>query len=426
MATSAESSMQWVSVLSTRPSLEAAIADVVEQSRYALQHPANLGFLFISAAFTSEYSRLMPLLKEQLPDVPIIGCGGSGVVGMGQFSHAKEIEGEPALSLTLAHLPGVQIQTFHLDPETLPDLDSPPSAWIDLIGVSPAEHPQFVLLADSSFNRVNDLLQGLDFAYAGSTKVGGLASGGFGNHSGGLFCDGRLHREGIVGVALSGNIQLDAIVAQGCRPIGQPYLVADGERNIMLALQMQAGATAETVGGGAAVSQEGTPLEMLQELIQGLSEEDRQLAQNSLFVGIAQSEFKQTLEQGDFLIRQLIGVDPRVGAIAIGDRIRPGQRIQFHLRDAKASAEDLEALLSRYQFSDAKGSSQAIGALMFACMGRGEGLYGQPDFDSQLFSQYFAETPLSGFFCNGEIGPVGGNTFLHGFTSVFGIFRPAN
>lgn len=426
MATSTESAMQWVSVLSTRPSLEAAITEVVQKSQDALQHPAHLGFLFISAAFTSEYPRLMPLLQEKLPGVPIIGCGGSGVIGMGQAAHAREVEGDPAISLTLAHLPGVYIRTFHLDTETLPDLDSPPSAWIDLIGISPAEHPQFVLLGDSAFNRINDLLQGLDFAYAGSTKVGGLASGGFGSQSGGLFCDGRLYREGMVGITLSGNIQLDAIVAQGCRPIGQPYLVADGERNIMLALQMQAGTIAETGGGSALASQEGTPLEMLQALIQSLNEEDRLLAQHSLFVGVAQSEFKQTLEQGDFLIRQLIGVDPRVGAIAIGDRIRPGQRIQFHLRDAKASAEDLETLLSRYTQDYSTSTQDAIGTLMFSCTGRGESLYGQSDFDSELFSQYFPGTPLSGFFCNGEIGPVAGNTFLHGFTSVFGIFRPAH
>lgn len=417
-----DSIMQWISVLSTRPSLEAAIADVVQRSQAHLNNPAHLGFLFISSAFTSEYSRVMPLLREYLPHVPIIGCGGAGVVGMEPSNQAREIEGQPALCLTLAHLPGVQVQTFHLDPETLPDLDSPPSAWIDLMGVSPAEHPQFVLLADSAFTRINDLLQGLDFAYAGSTKVGGLASGGFGSQ-GGLFCNGRLHREGIVGVALSGNIQVDAIVAQGCRPIGQPYLVADGDRNIMLALQVQGSAALEGVGSGTVASQSGTPLEMLQELIQSLSEEDRLLAQHSLFVGVAQSEFKQTLEQGDFLIRQLIGVDPRVGAIAIGDRIRAGQRIQFHLRDAKASAEDLVTLLSRYQLTHPEATDDAIGALMFSCTGRGEGLYGQSNFDSQLFAEYLPFVPLSGFFCNGEIGPVAGSTFLHGFTSVFGIFR---
>ncbi|MDX2244281.1 MAG: FIST C-terminal domain-containing protein [Leptolyngbyaceae cyanobacterium bins.302] len=423
MAVQADSAMKWVSVLSTRPSLESAIVEVVERAQAALQHPVSLGFLFISSAFASEYSRLMPLLQAQLPDIPIIGCGGSGVVGVGQYDRPREIEGEPALCLTLAHLPGVQVTTFHLSSETLPDLDSPPGAWVDLVGVSPAICPQFVILADAGFDRINDLLQGLDFAYSSSTKVGGLATGGFGGSGGSLFCDYQLHRGGLVGVALSGDIRLDAIVAQGCRPIGQPYVVSEGERNIVLALQSQAGAGMESSGGGALVSQKGTPLEMLQDLIQELSEEDRLLAQHSLYVGVAQSEFKENLEQGDFLIRQLIGVDPRVGAIAIGDRIRPGQRIQFHLRDAKASADDLETLLSRYRLSNPGNTSSAIGALMFVCVGRGEGLYGQSNFDSELFSRYLPNTPLSGFFCGGEIGPVGGNTFLHGFTSVLGIFR---
>ena len=139
-------------------------------------------------------------------------------------------------------------------------------------------------------------------------------------------------------------------------------------------------------------------------------------------MGIARNAFKQTLEQGDFLIRQVLGVDPRVGAIAIGDRVRSGQRIQFHLRDAEASAEDLRKLLERYcKQNSANSTSEA--ALMFSCLGRGEGLYGEPNFDSHLFSRYFGNVPLSGFFCNGEIGPIAGNTFLHGYTSVFGILR---
>ena len=141
-----------------------------------------------------------------------------------------------------------------------------------------------------------------------------------------------------------------------------------------------------------------------------------------LFVGVARDEFKQDLQQGDFLIRNLLGVDAKGGAIAIGDLVRPGQRIQFHLRDARTSAEDLEMLLQRYLelVSDAP---PPAGALMFSCLGRGAGLYGEPNFDSELFSRYLGLVPVSGFFCNGEIGPVGGSTFLHGYTSVFGICR---
>ena len=189
------------------------------------------------------------------------------------------------------------------------------------------------------------------------------------------------------------------------------------ERNIILELATQDGTEIT-----ASDPNSRPPLEVLRDVIQGLSESDRELAQHSLFVGVARDEFKQQLGHGDFLVRNLLGVDPRVGAIAIGDRVRPGQRIQFHLRDARTSEEDLELLLQHYQKEDGYTPSTA-GALMFSCLGRGERLYGKPDFDSQLFRRYLNDIQLAGFFCNGEIGPVGGSTFLHGYTSVFGICR---
>ena len=412
----AQNQMQWVSALSTRPSLESALKEVIEQADRLLEGPADLGLIFISSAFASEYSRLMPLLEEMLPMAAIVGCGGGGVIGTNRSGVTQEAEGSPAVSLSLARLPGVKVTTFHVSAEQLPDLDSPPDTWVDLLGVPAEEKPQFIILADPFSAKINDLLQGLDYAYPGAPKVGGLA-GGDGTRGAALFCNYRLYREGTVGVALSGNIVLDTIVAQGCRPIGRPYRVTEGERNILLKLEEQ---TDDTGSGGA----ERSPLESLRELVQTLSEDDRELAQHSLFVGVVSDEFKLRLEPGDFLIRNLLGVDPKVGAIAIGDRIRPGQRIQFHLRDARTSAEDLEMLLSRYQRSTQNsGRSSSAGALMFSCLGRGEGLYGEPNFDSRLFGKYFDNIPLSGFFCNGEIGPVGGSTFLHGYTSVFGICR---
>jgi small ligand-binding sensory domain FIST len=408
--------MKWVNALSTRPSLEAAVEEVVDCAQQLLPNPANLGLVFISAAFASEYPRLMPLLQERLSVPNLIGCGGGGIVG-GNLpdSQSREIEGEPALGLTLAYLPGVKVQAFHVSSEALPDLDSPPDRWVDALGVPPQDSPQFILLADPFRSRVNDLLEGLDFAYPGSVKIGGLASAGYNNRGTSLFCNYHLYDEGTVGVALSGDVVLDAIVAQGCRPIGKPYRVTEGERNIILGLEESIEAADLPRGDSQ------PPLKLLRELLQTLSPEDRELAQNSLFIGLVRDEFKLTLDRGDFLIRNLIGVDPRMGAIAIGDRVRPGQRIQFHLRDAQTSAEDLEVLLQKYQ--DCHDGTSAAGALMFACLGRGESLYGEPDFDSRLFHRYLQDVSLSGFFCNGEIGPVGGTTFLHGYTSVFGICR---
>lgn len=416
MAEATMQSMQWASALSLQVSLEAAVKEVVDQARQQLQAPPDLGFLFISSAFASEYSRLMPLVQSLLQVPVLVGCSGGGVIGMTDAGDAQEVEGRAALSLTLAHLPGVKVQAFHVLGNDLPDLDGPPNAWVDLIGVPVEDNPQFVLLAAPTSPGISELLQGLDFAYPGSIKVGGLASVNSLSGSSGLFCQGQQYEEGVVGVALSGNIVVETIVAQGCRPIGQPYRVAAAERNIVTQLEAQTDSD-EVCGLTRA------PLEVLQALFEELDASDRALAQHSLFIGVAQSAFKQQLDQGDFLIRNLLGVDPKTGAMAIGDRIRPGQRIQFHLRDADASADDLQMLLARHPAQS--GHPNPVGALMFSCMGRGEGLYDQPNFDSQLFHQYLPGVPLSGFFCNGEIGPVGSTTFLHGYTSVFGIYRPA-
>ncbi len=410
--------IQWVNAISTCLSLEAAISDVTERIKEQLTASPDLGFLFISSAYASEYPRLVPLIQEKLPISVLIGSGGGGIVGIDEENQAQEIEGNPALSLTVAHLPGVKVQGFHISADQIPDLDSAAKAWTDLTGVSPDENPDFILLADPFFSKVNDLLEGLDFAYPNAKKVGGLASAmAMGMQTGLFFETGSadpitLVKEGIVGVGLSGKIEMDTIVAQGCRPVGPQYQITQGERNVL--------AEVAQVNGNSTDAAK-PPLQALRELMNELSPDDQQLAQDSLFIGIARDEFKLELQQGDFLIRNLLGVDPKVGAIAVGDKLRPGQRIQFHLRDGNTSAEDLQVLLEQYQ-QDEK-TSTPVGALLFSCLGRGKELYGKPNFDSELFRQYMNQIPVGGFFCNGEIGPVGNQTFLHGYTSSFAIFR---
>ncbi len=411
------SAMKWATALSTRPSLEAAVNEVVETAQARLDAPADVGFLFISATFASEYPRLLPLLRERLTLPALIGCGGGGIIGnpvtLGELSEVPvhEIEDEPALCLCLGHLPGVTVKTFWLDEERLPDLDSPPQDWVDYIGVDPACEPDFVLISDPVTSKIKDLLQGFDFAYPSAVKVGGLASGGGGQRSNGLFCDDQYYEEGSVGLALSGPVQIQSVVAQGCRPVGPIFRVVEGQRNVILDIEPEEGGE----------TQDDTPLEYLQSLLQELTEDERELAQHSLFVGVAHSAFRMELRQGDFLIRNLVGIDPRVGAVAIGDRVRSGQRIQFHLRDHTTSTVDLKTLLQQHRQEHPE---QAAGALMFSCLGRGEDLYDAPHHDSSLFQQVMGDVPVSGFFCAGEIGPIGGATFLHGYTAVFGIIAP--
>lgn len=412
---------QWANAISTRSSLETAVNEVAARVRERLSGDPDVAIVTISSAYGSEYPRLVPLLLEKLPVPALIGCGGGGIIGVDADGKAIEVEGNPALSLSVGCLPGVRATPFHISSDRLPDLDSPARDWEALVGVSPEQQPDFILLSEPMTSKANDLLEGLDFAYPQAVKVGGLASSMAMGSPGSLFYHSTqqpgeaLYREGTVGLALSGEVVVEAIVAQGCRPVGPQFQVVSGERNVLfevVALDASGTADGDTV----------PPLEALRQLVANLGESDRELAQHSLFVGVAMSEFKQELKQGDFLIRNLLGVDPRVGAVAIGDRVRPGQRIQFHLRDANTSAEDLELLLKNYCTERGEGLAP-VGALQFSCLGRGKELYGKEHFDAQLFRRYLQQIQVGGFFCNGEIGPVGDRTFLHGYTSVFGIIR---
>jgi small ligand-binding sensory domain FIST len=285
----------------------------------------------------------------------------------------------------------------------LPDLDGPPDAWERRVGVRAADEPQFVILSDPFSGRPDALLAGLDYAFPGSPKIGGLASGATSPGLNALFLGEKTFTEGTVGLALSGNVAVDTVVAQGCRPVGELMRITG-------------------CGGNFLHELDGEPvLQVLQQLFSALDERDRHLASTALFIGVMMDEFREEPLVGDFLIRNLIGVDPHRGAIAVGENLQEGMRVRFHLRDARTSAEDLHAMLKSYEKAL---PGNVSGALLFSCLGRGEGLYGRPNFDTGVFREHLGDVPVGGFFCNGEIGPVGGATFLHGYTSSFGLFRP--
>jgi len=392
--------MQWVTLLSQQTSLEMALQEIGIQARAQLPQ-ADLGILFISSAFVSEYPRVLPLVHQLLPIKVLVGCSASGVIGGG-----LEIEEDAAISLTLARLPDVGLHPFYLEPGTLPDLDASPATWEDYIGIPNHAQPHFVLFADGFSGGVTDLLQGLDFAYPQGTKVGGLLSTASATSPHGLFLNDRLYRQGIVGVALTGNIRVDSVVAQGCRPVGSPLRVSAAEGNVITSLEDR------------------PPLPLVKAMVEQLPPQEQNLIRyaNAIAVGIVTDPFKQDPQPGDFLVRMIVGLDPKSGAIAVGDRLRPGQRIQLHVRDAETAAEDLRRALEQYRLAM---QTPPAGALLFACVARGVTLYQTPHVDSSLMRSVLGDIPLGGFFSNGEIGPVGGTTYLHGFTAVFALFRPA-
>ena len=392
--------MRWASALSRRADLAAAFdAAAAELERGLAGERADLLLAFASPHHLGDLAVLGDLVARRFPGALLVGCTGSGVIG-----DAREAEDGPALSLTAASLPGVDCRGFHVDPESLPDPDTGAVAWHERTGTGPRSSPKFLVLADPFTVDADALVRGLDRAYPRAPKFGGLASGGAGPGEHRLLLGAGLHDAGVVVLALSGDLEVDTVIAQGCRPVGPPMLVTRCRGGVLQELDR------------------GKPLEVLASLYAELPPADRELMRHSLFLGIDMREERVEYDPGELLVRNLVGADPETGAIAVGERLRPVQAVQFVLRDAAAAEQDLRRML---EVRRATGAPRPAGALLFSCTGRGAGLFGRPDHDTGLFEEALGPAALGGFFCNGEIGPVGGRTFLHGYTSAFALFRPA-
>lgn len=391
--------MKWASVISEEADFEASMEECCrELSKQLRKQVPDIVFLFISPHFRLNFLDVPAFVSSRLKAKAILGCSADGIIGSGH-----EVEQKPAISMTAGVLPGVEVKTFHLINEDLPDLDASPHRWEKAVGVQASTNPQFVLLAEPFSFQPDTLAMGLDFAFPKSTKVGGLASGSRAPGGNVLYAGSEGHTQGVVGAAFSGRVAIDAVVAQGCRPIGGALPVTQAEDNILMGLDGK------------------PPLQVLSEIFATAGQRDRELLRNSLFLGFLMDPLTMEGERGEFLIRNIVGMDPARGYLAVGSEVRVGQTVQFHLRDAETSSEDLERALSRYVQKN--GTPPVESALLFSCLGRGIQLYGKADHDSQIFLHHAGSVPVGGFFCNGEIGPVGGITYLHGYTSCFGIFK---
>ena len=390
--------MRWASSLSRRPDPSGALAEASAALATGLSgSAADLLLLFASAHHAQDFTLLAEEVAKRHPGAVVVGCTGSGVIGAG-----REAEEGPALSLTGASLPGVTATAFHVEMSSMPDPETGVAAWHERVGVGPRARPKFLLLADPFTLDPEALVHGLDRAYPRAPKFGGLVSGGGAPGENRLLVGPEVHRTGAVGVALTGALEVDTVIAQGCRPIGDPMLVTRCKGGVLQELDR------------------GKPLEVLAAIYDGLSPADRELMRHSLFLGIDMREERVEYDPAELLVRHIVGADPDSGAIAVAAPLRPVQAVQFVLRDAAAAEEDLRRLLRSRR--DA-GAPPPEGALLFSCTGRGAGLFGRPDHDSALFAELAGPAALGGFFCNGEIGPVGGSTYLHGYTSAFALFR---
>jgi small ligand-binding sensory domain FIST len=351
--------------------------------------------VFPSSHFAARAEGLVLNLKRAIGARVMLGCTGEGVIGP-----AHEIEGQPAVAVVAAQLPGVDVEPFAISKAALINVALNPAALFKYYE-PPFDTRFLVMLADPFSAPMDGVLRAFNRECEDIPIIGGMASGARQPGETVLIVNDRVIREGLVGVSFVGPIQADIIVSQGCRPIGPVFEVTESKNNVI-----------DSLGGQS-------PLERIQAMLDELDDEDRDLLQNGLFIGRAIDARKEALGRGDFLIRGVLGVDSKTGAIAVSDVIDPGERVQFHLRDARTAREDLEMMLSPHALF-----GEPSGAFLFSCNGRGTRLYSEPDGDISAIRGFFQDIDLAGFFCAGEIGPIGGKNFLHGHTASLALIRP--
>ncbi len=357
----------------------------------------DVAMLCVTPKHVEHYESISQTVLEKVGPRNLIGATMGGVIGSGQ-----EIEGGAGVSLWVAKMPGVRVLPFVIDQNDLETMENA-ADWHDRLGVLPDDIPTIIVLPDPFSIRFDQSLGLMDEALPGATIVGGVASGAQGPGQNRLFLNDQVLRFGMVGVSLVGDFRVGTVVSQGCRPIGPPFVITRVKSNIVLEL-----------GGRDAYA-------VLRDVHDRADAREQAMMRKGLHVGRVIDEQAGEFGPGDFLIRNLAGVVENRG-LAVTDFLRAGQTIQFHVRDGQTADEEMRSLL---ETRVARMYDKPRGGLLFNCHGRGTRLFSEPNHDVNVIGEFLPDCPVAGCFSAGEIGPVGGTTFLHGFTSSLLLFHEA-
>lgn len=341
------------------------------------------------------------LLTDLLGTENILGCSGQSIV-----SSQQELEDLPAVSIWVASLGQSRIDVFHLEYEQQSD-GGAFSGWPHSIDGAWPDDSTLIVLADPFSIPVEEFLVRMNEDRTGVPVIGGMASGCSMPEQARLICRDLVFRRGMVVARIGGNFRTRAVVSQGCRPIGKPLVITKAERNEIMQL-----------GGQPALQQ-------LQAVFDELPNREKQLINRNrgISVGRVVSEYRDEFRPGDFLIRNVVGGDQETGSIVIGDFVRPGQTIQFHVRDPETAGHDLRQSIRQSIGLSRGGKPKIAGGLLFTCNGRGKQMFEVDHHDIGIVREILGDIPVSGFFAAGELGPVGGENFLHGFTASMLLFE---
>ena len=386
---------QFASSLSTAPEWQNATAEVCQEIGNQLTDPATLAFVFISQHHAEHAEDIGRQIQTATGCQAMIGCTGESIIGRNE-----EVEQGPALSLWTAVLPDIEAIPMQLSYDSEADGGSI-LGWPDATIEPWPEGSMFFLLADPFSFPTDALIAQLNSRERGIPIVGGNASGAQAPQENRLLIGDQVASEGAAAILLRGNTGIRTLVSQGCRPVGDHFVITRSQENVIYEL-----------GGKPALLQ-------LKQIFDTLPTHEQALIQRGLHVGRVVSEYQDQFEQGDFLVRNVLGIDPDEGSIAVADFLRPGQTIQFQIRDQHTADVELNQLLQQLQGDE---DFSAGGGLLFSCNGRGTRLFAEPHHDAAAVEQALGSIPMAGFFAAGEIGPVGKENFVHGFTASLALF----
>lgn len=352
--------------------------------------------LFISSRLNTSFERIVLEVRRRTSCRHLLACNAQSVLG-----NQQEVENQIAVSAMAMTLPGVDISPFRLEEnqwqKLLTDADTLNKA------LAAGDHTRAMLLFGDPFTTpITQLLEIISKEFPHSPVIGGMTSGIRAAGESRMALDGRIFNSGAIGVAFAGPVQIDCVVSQGCRPIGQPFKITAAHENLIESLDNQ------------------TPVEIIADLCRNLARADQiAVEKRGLLIGRVIDERKGNFGRGDFLVRNILDANRTTGSIAIGDMVNSGQIVQFHVQDAQTATEDLHLLLQGHLVL----ADKPLGALMFSCNGRGERLFGRPNHDVAAVQNLLGPVPLAGFFAAGELGPVGRSNFIHGQTVCIALFN---
>jgi small ligand-binding sensory domain FIST len=376
---------------------EAGLQKWAENLRRQLNAPqVSLGLVFMSPRFFPRAKQVLEILRVHARIPLLAGCSSPSLI-VGE----NEVEQNAGVTLGLYALPGAEMKAFRFKQEQVEEANGP-GYWHLETGIEPGQTNGWLVFIDPFHLDSEAWLRTWNEAYASLPVLGGLATGDMGDQTTQVYLNGEVFEEGGVAISCGGGVKLVGVTSQGCTPIGETWTLTRVDQNII-----------HQIGNRPAYK-------VLEETFNQLPPDEQKQARGNLFIGLVVNEYLEDFHRGDFLIRNLLAADPRSGSISVGALPRLGQTIQFQRRSAAAATEDMNALLTRAR--DELVNTTVYGGCLCSCNGRGRNLFGRPNHDAEMVQQRLGPLGIAGFFCNGEIGPVGQKNFLHGYTASLALF----